>query len=93
MNELFDQLRREFWDWYIHAHEVNLNSSFSRFRFTFNYLISSRQKRLPQKRSLQTIFSKALIYNRIYWNLVDSLSRKPRERSGEERSGFVEKQS
>lgn len=61
-----------------------------RFRFTFNYLISSRQKRLPQKRSLQTIFSKALIYNRIYWNLVDSLSRKPRERSGEERLGFVE---
>lgn len=56
MNELIDQLRREFWDWYIHAHEVNLNSSFFVFVLIFNYLISSRQKRLPQKRSSQTNF-------------------------------------
>ena len=60
------------------------------FRFIFNYLISRDKKGFHKNVHHRLFFSKALIYNRIYRNLVDSLSRKPRERSGEERLGFVE---
>lgn len=60
------------------------------FRFIFNYLISRDKKGFHKNVHHRLFFSKALIYNRIYWNLVDSLSRKPREWSGEERLGFVE---
>ena len=90
MDELFDQLRREFWDWYIHAHEVNLNSSFFVFVLSSIIWFPVDKKGFHQNVHHRLFFSKALIYNRIYWNLVDSLSRKPRERSGEERLGFVE---
>ena len=90
MDELFDQLRREFWDWYIHAHEVNLNSSFFVFVLSSIIWFPVDKKGFHKNVHHRLFFSEALIYNRIYWNLVDSLSRKPRERSGEERLGFVE---
>ena len=79
MNELIDQLRREFWDWYIHAHEVNLNSKFFFLVLSSIIWFPVDKKGFHKNVHHRLIFSKALIYNRIYWNFVDSPSRKPRE--------------